>query len=326
MTQLVEKIFSIKSEDDFSNVAMNVFRYQAKENIVYKDYLENLKINVGDVKTINDIPFLPIEFFKTHKVVSGTHAEKTIFNSSGTTGMQRSNHFVTDLSVYEKSFLKSFELFYGDVSEYCVIALLPSYFEQKSSSLLYMTNELISRSDIEESGYYLNETSGLLNKLSELESKYDKILLIGVTYALLDAMDAGNYKLKHTIVMETGGMKGRRAELTKEELHEVLSNGFGVTSIHSEYGMTELLSQAYSKGDGIFACPPWMKIVIRDVYDPFCNLEEGRSGAISVIDLANINSCSFIETKDLGVVNGDTFKVLGRLDNSDIRGCNMLVQ
>ena len=322
----VNDIFSIKNESDFESVALLVFKYQAKFNPVYKKYLNILKKDVSKIKSTIDIPFLPIDFFKTHRIITETNNLEKTFLSSGTTGMVRSNHFITDLSVYEKSFIKSFELFYGPITDFCILALLPTYLENESSSLVYMADHLIHLSKHPQSGFYLNNIDELAQKLQLLEKENTKVLLIGVSYALIDLAEKFPLKLKNTIVMETGGMKGKRKELTRLELHNLLSQKLGVKSIHSEYGMTELLSQAYSKGDGKFFCPPWMKVFIRDTYDPFSFLEYGKSGGINIIDLANINSCSFIETKDLGKINlNGSFEVLGRFDYSDIRGCNLLI-
>lgn len=322
----VNDIFSIQKATDFESVALQIFKFQAKFNPVYKEYLSILKKDISKIKSTKDIPFLPIDFFKTHQIITGTHDPEKTFLSSGTTGVVRSKHFITDLSVYEKSFIKSFELFYGNITDYCILALLPTYLENESSSLVYMANHLIRLSKHPQSGFYLHNIDELAKKLQELEKEKTKVILIGVSYALIDLAGKFSIELKNTIVMETGGMKGKRKELTRLELHELLALGLGVKQIHSEYGMTELLSQAYSKGDGKFFCPPWMKILIRDSYDPFCFLETGKSGGINVIDLANINSCSFIETKDLGRIYSDgSFEVSGRFDNSDIRGCNLLV-
>lgn len=322
----VNDIFSIQTATDFESVALQIFKFQAKSNPVYKEYLSILKKDISKIKSTKDIPFLPIDFFKTHQIITGTHDPEKTFLSSGTTGVVRSKHFITELSVYEKSFIKSFELFYGNITDYCILALLPTYLENESSSLVYMADHLIRLSKHPQSGFYLHNIDELVKKLQELEKEKTKIILIGVSYALIDLAGKFTIELKNTIVMETGGMKGKRKELTRLELHKLLALGLGVKQIHSEYGMTELLSQAYSKGDGKFFCPPWMKILIRDSYDPFCFLETGKSGGINVIDLANINSCSFIETKDLGRIYSDgSFEVSGRFDNSDIRGCNLLV-
>lgn len=320
-------IFSISSDKEFSDIALSVFRYQAAENSFYNKYLNALKVNPKNITDIKQIPFLPIEFFKSEKIVCGNPNIQQIFASSGTTGTAQSKHYVSDVSLYEKSYTKGFEHFYGHIEDYCVLALLPSYLEREGSSLVYMVNDLIQGSKNPLSGFYLHNYDDLINVLKQTASQ--KTILFGVTYALLDLaekLSPHSIKFPNLIVMETGGMKGKRKEMVREELHSILCNGFGVNAIHSEYGMTELLSQAYSKGNGIFECPPWMKILIRDANDPFTILPENKTGGINVIDLANINSCSFIATQDLGKnLTTSTFEVLGRFDNSDIRGCNLLV-
>lgn len=324
--ELIKQIFSIKNKDEFVSLCITIFSFQAKSNPVYKEFLHHLKIDPLKINMVDEIPFLPIEFFKSHQIISKSKSPEKVFFSSGTTGMTRSSHFVTDLSVYEQSFIAGFEKFYGSIKDYCILALLPSYFENESSSLIYMADHLIRLSGHPESGFYLNNHNDLIIQLKKLEDAGQKTILLGVSYALLDLAEKSPMKLNHTIIMETGGMKGRRKEMTRNELHSILTSGFGVKTIHSEYGMTELLSQAYSKGNGRFSCPPWMKVIIRDTYDPFTFLEAGKSGGINIIDLANINSCSFIETKDLGKLNTDgSFEVSGRFDNSDIRGCNLLI-
>lgn len=321
-----DEIFSINSDNHFNDIALRIFNYQAENNPVYKEYLFHLGTNFSSIKTVQEIPFLPIKFFKTHKVITGLEQDVKTFYSSGTTGIEKSNHYITDLSVYEKSFLTAFEQQYGKISNYCILALLPTYLENESSSLVYMVNRLIEESGHPESGFYLQNSEELALKLRYLNQAKTKVILIGVSYALVDLAEKFPINLSNTIIMETGGMKGKRKELTKKELHNFLSSKFGIESIHSEYGMTELLSQAYSKGDGKFYSPPWMKILIRDAYDPFCYLEKEKPGGINIIDLANINSCSFIETKDLGKINqNNSFEILGRFDYSDIRGCNLLV-
>ncbi|MBK5208370.1 MAG: acyl transferase [Flavobacteriaceae bacterium] len=319
-------IFNLHNSNGFEKMALEIFQFQARNNVVYKEFIDHLHIDILSVKKIEEIPFLPIQFFKSHLVLSSNEVIQSLFLSSGTTGNEQSKHFVTDLSVYEESFTKGFEHFYGAIEEFTVLALLPSYLEREGSSLIYMVNDFIKKSKKEKSGFYLNNLEELAQNLVELDHKNQKILLIGVSFALLDLVEKYNFKLKNTIVMETGGMKGRRKELIRPALHQMLREGFGVSNIHSEYGMTELLSQAYSKGNGIFEYPPWMKILIRDTEDALTILPEGKSGGINVIDLANINSCSFIATQDLGktYANG-TFEVLGRFDNSDIRGCNLMV-
>lgn len=321
-----DKIFNIKNSEEFEQVTLDVFKHQFTNNKVYRSFCDLLYIHSSDVKTIEQIPFLPIQFFKTKEILSSTDKIKETFSSSGTTGSITSKHHVTDLLWYETSYLKGFNSFYGDIKEYVVLALLPNYLERKGSSLVYMVDDLIKKSEQAESGFYLDNLEELAKKLIELDKKGQKILLLGVSFALLDLIEQQNFILKNTIIMETGGMKGRRKELIRNELHQILGEGFGVQKIHSEYGMTELLSQAYSKGNGVFNCPPWMSILIRDTEDALTILPKEKSGGINVIDLANYNSCSFIATQDLGKVYTDnSFEVIGRFDNSDIRGCNLMV-
>ncbi len=319
-------IFQIASKKEFEKTTLKVFRHQFDNNSVYRDFCTLLKKDKVNVKQIQDIPFLPIQFFKSHDVVSSTDPVQTTFTSSGTTGTSTSRHLVTDLQYYEESFQLGFSQFYGNIEDYVILALLPSYLEREGSSLIYMVEDLIQRSNQPDSGFYLNNYDELITKLTKLDNEGQNVILIGVTYALLDLIEMQSFDLKNTIIMETGGMKGRRKEIIREELHNILSNGFGVSKIHSEYGMTELLSQAYSLGDGIFECPPWMDILIRDTEDALSYIETGKTGGINVIDLANINSCSFIATQDLGKkYSNHSFEVLGRFDNSDIRGCNLMV-
>jgi phenylacetate-coenzyme A ligase PaaK-like adenylate-forming protein len=319
-------IFNIKTEQEFSDMALTVFRFQFENNIVYRSFCDLLYKHPSDVKTIEDIPFLPIQFFKTHDVLSSNEPIKATFTSSGTTGSINSKHYVTDLEIYTQSFTKSFQQFYGAIKDYVVLALLPSYLERQGSSLIYMVDAMIKQSKHSESGFYLNNISDLKDTVIVLDSKGKKVLLIGVSFALLDLIETYQFKLKNTIVMETGGMKGRRKELIRDELHNQLKQGFGVETIHSEYGMTELLSQAYSIGNGLFNTPNWMRVLTRDTEDALSINSTGKAGGINVIDLANINSCSFIATQDLGRVNNDgSFEIIGRFDNSDIRGCNLMV-
>ncbi|MCP9198742.1 acyl transferase [Gramella sp. GC03-9] len=322
---LTERIFQISSEQEFNSVCMEVFKFQFENNPVYGQFCRLLGKNPENVRSIKKIPFLPIEFFKTKRILSEDKDPEIIFTSSGTTGNQTSEHLVTDLNIYEKSFLAGFEKFYGPASDYIFLALLPSYLERQGSSLIYMVDKLIRKSGDPNSGFYLDDLDSLTQKLKELDSQGKKVILIGVSFALLDLVEKTSFNLKNTIVMETGGMKGRRKEMIRQELHENLKKGFGVESIHSEYGMTELLSQAYSTGNGIFECPSWMKILIRDPEDALSLQAKGKTGGINVIDLANINSCSFIATQDLGRISGTQIEILGRFDNSDIRGCNLLV-
>ncbi len=321
------KIFSINSKNAFNALALEAFNYQYNNISVYRDYCNLLNVNVESVSQYSQIPFIPIEFFKTHNILCENCTSEITFSSSGTTGTVTSKHNIVDLKLYESSFLKSFTYFFGNVKDYCILALLPSYIERGGSSLVYMADKLISLSKHDDSGFYLNNYSELANKLQQLNKKKTKTILLGVTYALLDLAEQFPQDLSNIIIMETGGMKGRRKELIREDLHNFLYNSFNVNKIYSEYGMTELLSQAYSKGEGIFETPPWMKILIRDTYDPFCYVGKSRSGGINVIDLANIYSCCFIETKDIGkVFENNKFTVLGRFDNSDIRGCNLMIE
>jgi phenylacetate-coenzyme A ligase PaaK-like adenylate-forming protein len=322
---LENEIFNINSSKDFERIALEVFRFQYENVSVYRNFCNHLKTQVSEVKTIQQIPFLPIQFFKNHKIIADGFSEEMIFTSSGTTGSITSKHYIPSLNIYEKSFQKAFENQYGNPSNYAILALLPSYLEREGSSLIYMVENLIEISNNSHSGFYLYEMEALIEKLEFLEKTEQKSILIGVSYALLDLIEQKKFQLKNTIIMETGGMKGRRKEMIKEELHEILKNGFGIEKIHSEYGMTELLSQAYSIGDGIFCCPPWMQILIRDPEDAL-SYNFGKTGGINVIDLANIYSCSFIATQDLGKINKNgTFEIIGRFDNSDIRGCNLMV-
>jgi len=318
-------IFHISSEDQFRKLTLEIFKYQFENNMVYRSFCDLLNVHSSDVKVIDQIPFLPIQFFKTHQVTTSNNTEK-IFESSGTTGSVISKHFVTDISLYEKSFSEGFKHFYGDIEDYVILALLPNYLEREGSSLIYMVDNLIKKSNHPESGFYLNNYSELSSTLNSLESRGKKSILIGVSFALLDLIERFQFNLKHTIIMETGGMKGRRKELIREELHEKFKKGFGVPEIHSEYGMTELLSQAYSKGESQFESPNWMRILIRDTEDAMTIMTSEKTGGINIIDLANIHSCSFIAAQDLGKKNtNNTFEILGRFDHSDIRGCNLMV-
>ena len=319
-------IFNIKNQTEFEALALKVFKFQFENNRVYRSFCDLLYKHPSEVKTIKDIPFLPIQFFKTRDVLSSKDTIKTTFTSSGTTGSETSKHHITDLNIYTKSFTKGFEHFYNNIEDYVVLGLLPSYLEREGSSLIYMVDAMIKTSKHLESGFYLNNLSELKNTLEKTDREGKKVLLIGVSFALLDLIETYQFNLNNTIIMETGGMKGRRKELIRTELHNTLKKGFGVDYIHSEYGMTELLSQAYSKGNGIFNCPPWMQILTRDTEDALTIQTTGKAGGLNIIDLANVNSCSFIATQDLGRVNSDgSFEVIGRFDNSDIRGCNLMV-
>jgi phenylacetate-coenzyme A ligase PaaK-like adenylate-forming protein len=325
---LTDRIFNDLAPEAFRSIALDVFQYQYGQNKVYRNYVSHLGVNVDEITELSHIPFMPIGFFKSHEVVSGDFQPEIRFTSSGTTGMHPASHYVKSLALYDSCFFRTFRQFYGNPEDYCILALLPSYLEREGSSLVYMADQLIRRGQHPLSGFFLDEHQLLAERLSELNEKVTKTLLIGVAFALLDfaidhPMDLGN----NITIMETGGMKGRKEEITREELHEELKKAFGLSQIHSEYGMTELLSQAYSKGNGLFFPPPWMKVMIRDIQDPFSYLTAGRSGGINIIDLANIHSCSFIETQDIGRLHPDGgFDVLGRSDHSDIRGCSLLIQ
>lgn len=321
-----QDIFTISSQKQFEKIALKVFRFQYENNKVYREFCDFLNTDVQKVKSLQQIPFLPIQFFKSHDVLSNPDPIQETFTSSGTTGMITSKHLITDVSLYEQSYRLAFSEFYGNIEDYAVLALLPSYLERNGSSLIYMVKDLIDLSNNDNSGFYLHNYDELISKLLELDSSGQNVILIGVTYALLDLIEKQKFQLKNTIIMETGGMKGKRKEIIREELHEILCQGFGVQSIHSEYGMTELLSQAYSLGGGIFECPAWMQILVRDPEDALAYVGFGKTGGVNVIDLANINSCSFIATQDLGKkYPNNSFEVLGRFDNSDIRGCNLMV-
>lgn len=326
------RIFSIEQDSDFEEIALQLFLYQAEHNTVYKQYLKLIRKNPALVQSIQDIPFLPVSFFKSQDILTGYQdfipkQEPLLFTSSTTTGAIPGKHVVPEIALYEESFTRAFAQFYGAPSDWCFLALLPSYLERSGSSLVYMAEKLISTSRSEHSGFYLKNYDELIQKLSFVKKEQIPTILLGVSYALLDVAELKPEKNSNLVVMETGGMKGNRPEMIRENLHAKLKDGFGVDKIHSEYGMTELLSQAYSKGDGLFHTPPWMRILIRDVEDPFQRLPEGRRGGIDIIDLANLHSCAFISTQDLGVVYPDkSFEVIGRFDNSEIRGCNLMIQ
>ncbi|MBS0012007.1 MAG: acyltransferase [Bacteroidales bacterium] len=319
-------IFNISSEKDFAARAMEIFRYQAVQNPVYARWLEELGLDHGEVRSVAEIPFLPVSLFRDHTILTKNREAEKIFISSGTRGMRRSNHYVADTGIYERSFSTCFSIFYGSPGRYVILALLPSYLEQKNSSLVYMVKGLIALSGSPLSGFVPGDIESLQKRIALAGEGGKEVLLLGVSYALLDLAEKNGLDLQGNIVMETGGMKGRRKEMTREELHSILIRSFGTGAIHSEYGMTELLSQAYSKGGGLYYTPPWMKILIRDPHDPFALLDDGSTGGVNIIDLANIHSCSFIETSDLGVSHPDgSFEIVGRFDNADIRGCNLLM-
>lgn len=316
----------MSTETEFSEFALQVFQRQAKEVAVYAEYLDLIKVEPLHINSIENIPFLPISFFKSHKVLPESKVEQTVFSSSGTTGQISSRHLVSDIKMYEASFRNGFKHFYGDIEDYCILALLPAYLERTGSSLVYMVDDLIKNSNHDKSGFYLNNHKELRKTLTALKTERQKTLLIGVSFGLLDFIEEEPFHWPELIVMETGGMKGRRKEMIRSELHSILKSGFDVEQIHSEYGMTELLSQAYSIGRGIYHCPSWMKVSTRDSADPFGRVNYGDSGGLNIIDLANINSCSFIATDDLAKVYEDgSFEVLGRFDSAEVRGCNLML-
>ena len=319
-----DKIFNV-DDKNFEQIAFEVFQFQYINNNIYKSYCDLLKKTPSNIGDISGIPFLPISFFKSHSVMCTKKYDK-VFHSSGTTNENLSKHYVSDIHIYEQSFLKNFIDNYGDPKDYVILGLLPNYMENENSSLIYMVNNLIKLSESNDSGFFLKEYDFIIEKMKSLARENKKIILIGVSYALLDLTESKNLNFENTIIIETGGMKGRRREMIKKELHETLKERTGLKKIHSEYGMTELLSQAYSKGDGIFSCPNWMRVFIRDINDPNFLYSNNKSGGINIIDLANINSCSFIATEDMGSLhkNGN-FEIMGRIDHTDTRGCNLLV-
>ena len=326
--KLRRRIFKIENAKEFNAIALDVFKYQSVNNNIYKEYITALDIIPDSIKSPEEIPFLPVSFFKDHKVVTGTNISQIVFESSGTSGINTSRHYVSDQSIYEESFLNGFRCFYGEPADYLITALLPSYTERENSSLIFMMNNLIKRSKYAESGFFNDDPVKLIVILGKAKKDGIKGILLGVSFALLDLAEKYKPDLSDIIIIETGGMKGRRKEITRQELHNVLISGLNTDTIHSEYGMTELLSQAWSKGNGLFYCPPWMKVFIRDPQDPLTIFNKyGMTGGINIIDLANINSCSFLSVNDLGKLHEDGgFEVLGRFDSSDIRGCNLLVE
>ena len=318
-------------ESNFEGNALSVFNFQYQHNELYRQYCELIRCDPRCVDSITNIPFLPISFFKSREVTTTVFKPKLVFESSKTTGAVASRHSVKEASVYEQSYLQSFELFYGDVKNYCIIGLLPSYLERENSSLVYMVNDLIKRSGHESGGFFLHDFRSLHALLTKNEAAGQATLLFGVTFALLDFACAYPLPLRHTIIIETGGMKGRKREMTREEVHVELGRAFETRNIHSEYGMTELLSQAYATSHGMFDCPGWMKMLVRDADDPFFVRTSTKgskpvNGLGNVIDLANIYSCAFIATDDVVKLHPDNkFEILGRADNSDIRGCSLMV-
>ena len=326
MNRPIKNFWEISSNTDFEVFALQTFFFQYENNAVYRSYCDLINFNLTDVKSIQQIPFLPIQFFKTHEVKSFNGSQEMTFSSSGTSGKQTSKHFIKSLNDYENSFNNAFQSFYGDPKGITILALLPSYLEREGSSLIYMTEQLIQQSQNANSGFYLNDYEKLKNVIEKLEAAQQPTILIGVSFALLDLIEQFDFDLNHTLIMETGGMKGRRKELIREDLHEQLCKGFGVEQIHSEYGMTELLSQAYSKKNGVFSCPSWMRVSLRETSDPFKSVKNGGMGNVNIIDLANQFSCAFIATQDLGKIHAENqFEILGRSDYSDTRGCNLLV-
>ena len=320
-----DKIFHVENNAHFEELALEAFHYQMEHNTIYRAYAK-LILKDSEPKSSSAIPFLPISFFKTDQIICQGRAIKKIFLSSGTEG-EKSKHLVSNISLYKDSCLKSFELFYGKITQYCILSLLPNYRQQEDSSLIYMIDDFILKSNHKKSGFYLSNYKKLSELIHELERAKQKTILFGVSYALLDLANQFPQKLRYTSIIETGGTKGKRKELLKEELHEKLKSAFALEKIHSEYGMTELLSQSYSKGNGIFQTPPWKKILIRDLNDPLSITGNNKTGGINIIDLANMYSCPFIATEDLGkTFDNDTFKVLGRFNNSETRGCNLLIQ
>lgn len=327
LNELRERVFRIGSDGDFNALALDLFHLHAAHNPVYREFIDALGVVADTVRSAEAIPALPIALFRSRKVLLEGCEPQVSFISSGTTGAFTSTHHVPWPEHYERSFVTSFHSVYGDPAEWRILALLPAYLERKGSSLVYMAEKLIAASNDIKSGFYLNDLDQLAETLRRSEKEGKKTLLLGVTFALLDLAERFPMPLRHTVIMETGGMKGRRPEIVREELHAILKRSFGVTSTHSEYGMTELLSQAWSTGDGLYRCPPWMQVRLRDINDPLSPVGVGRTGGIDIIDLANVASCPFISTQDLGRVHADgSFEVLGRFDNSDVRGCNLLLQ
>ncbi|MEO8582909.1 MAG: acyl transferase [Flavitalea sp.] len=325
--ELQDKVFAVTATG-FESLALEIFRFQYAHNTLYREFTDTLRVDPVKVRSLASIPFLPVGFFKNHEVVTGEFLPEYIFESSGTTNTGNSRHMVRSLDMYRKSFLKAFELFYGPVQEWCIIGLLPSYLERQNSSLVMMVDELIKESHHSQSGFYLYEYAQLAEVIRENEKRQQKTLLLGVTFALIDFAETFKYPLKCTTVMETGGMKGRRKEITRQEVHQILKSSWQLDQIHSEYGMSELLSQAYSKREGLFECSPWMKIILREEDDPV-TIKSGTKypleGLVNVIDFANMYSCSFIATDDMGKLYSDgSFEIIGRMDSSDVRGCSLM--
>jgi len=325
---LRRQLFAIKNEADFLSASLSVFQYQYKHCLIYRKYVDMLGYDVNKIERLEQIPFLPIEFFKTHEVIAEGCVAQLKFRSSGTTSNQTSTHYIADKTLYEESFMKSFEHFVGKADEFAILGLLPSYLERTNSSIVYMVNELIKKSNNKDSGFYLHNLEEFAQKLQELSDKGQRTIVFGVGFALLDVAERYSFKLNDVLVFETGGMKNRKKEITRDELHRKISLGFGIDTVYSEYGMTELLSQAYSMNGKSFLSPSWMKIVLRDMQDPLSILPytTNKRGGINVVDLANLYSCSFIATQDVGKYCQDGgIEVLGRFDYSEVRGCNLLV-
>lgn len=325
ISEIKKDIFSIHDEESFDRIALSLFNLHKKNNPIYREFVLSLPHSFHQPTSYHEIPFLPISFFKNKRIILEGQKEDIIFSSSGTTSSKTSKHYVSDLNWYIENSMKIFQEFYGNIEDYCILALLPSYLEREGSSLIEMANELIIKSKNSDSGFYLDDLNGLRKRLLNQKKAGQKTILLGVSFALLDFIEEDKIDFPELIVMETGGMKGRRKELVRKELHEILKEGYEVDLIHSEYGMTELFSQAYSKGNGLFKTPPWMKILIRDSNDPFSYLNEKEVGGMNIIDLSNIYSCPFIATQDLGKSINDEIEILGRFDNSDIRGCNLML-
>jgi len=325
METLTDHIFRLPSAADFENTALRIFEYQFENNAVYRSYCQHIKVNKHQIASLSEIPFLPISFFKTHEVKCGNFAPELTFRSSGTTGMQHSAHYIKDQNLYRRSLLESFRHFYGEPSDYVFLALLPNYLEQQNSSLIYMMDTLMRESGAPENGYFLYNHEDLYRLLIQLRDNQKKTILWGVTFALLDFAEHYRLDFPQLIVFETGGMKGRRKEMVKEELYALLQKAFGVSDIHSEYGMCELLSQAYSNGGNLFTTPPWMQLRLRSEKDPLDGSDTVGTGVINIIDLANIYSCAFIATEDLGRRHPQGIEIVGRLDHAQIRGCNLMV-
>ncbi len=327
VSSLKNSIFSIKSEQEFNDIALKIFRFQYDNNPVYRKFTQYLRMDIKDVGHFREIPFLPVEFFKKQRVFCGNEKAELVFRSSRTTGQEASVHYVKDAGMYKQALLESFSRLYGPPGKYRILALLPAYMERKDASLIYMVNELMTQTGFH-GNHFIQSDFTRLKELLKDDSVGRKTLLIGVTFALLDFAETSPFRMpKDLIVMETGGMKGRREEIIREDFHQRLQFAFGIKTVHSEYGMTELLSQAYSREKGLYRCPPWMRVLIRDTNDPLHFRDKLKTGGINIIDLANLHSCSFLATQDLGKVYPDnSFEVLGRYDNSDVRGCNLLVE